>query len=64
MRRDPQTIVQDAIRAAEDIVALLGDMTESQFVEDLRTQRAIERSSDRSRLSGKPSQGSRATFRK
>jgi uncharacterized protein with HEPN domain len=32
MRRDPQTVVQDAIRAAEDIVALLGDMTESQFV--------------------------------
>jgi len=44
MRRDPQTIVQDAIRAAEDIVALLGDMKESQFVEDLRTQRAIKRS--------------------
>jgi uncharacterized protein with HEPN domain len=44
MRRDPQTILQDASRAAEDIVALLGDMTEGQFVEDLRTQRAIERS--------------------
>jgi uncharacterized protein with HEPN domain len=42
MRRDPQTIVQDGIRAAEDIVALLGDMTERQFVEDLGTQRAIE----------------------
>lgn len=44
MRRDPQTILREAIRTADDIVAMLGDMTESQFVEDLRTQRAIERS--------------------
>jgi len=44
MRRDPQTILQDAIGAAEDIVEMLGDMTEEQFVEDRRTQRAIERS--------------------
>jgi len=44
MRRDPQTILQDAISAAEDIVSMLGDMTEEQFVEDRRTQRAIERS--------------------
>jgi uncharacterized protein with HEPN domain len=44
MRHDPQTILRDAIRTAEDIVAMLGEMTESQFVEDLRTQRAIERS--------------------
>ena len=48
MRRDPQTILQDAIAAAEDddrgTVSMLGDMTEEQFVEDRRTQRAIERS--------------------
>ncbi len=44
MRRDPQTILQDAIAAAEDIVSMLGDMTEEQFVEDRRTQRAVERS--------------------
>ena len=44
MRRDPQTILQDAIAAAEDIVSMLGEMTEAQFVEDRRTQRAVERS--------------------
>jgi uncharacterized protein with HEPN domain len=44
MRRDPQTILQDAIAAAEDIASMLGEMTEKQFVEDRRTQRAIERS--------------------
>jgi uncharacterized protein with HEPN domain len=48
MRRDPQTILQDAIAAAEDddrgTVSMLGEMTEGQFVEDRRTQRAIERS--------------------
>ena len=44
MQRDPQTILQDAIAAAEDIVSMLGEMTEEQFVEDRRTQRAIERS--------------------
>ena len=44
MQRDPQTILQDAIDAAEDIVSMLGEMTEEQFVEDRRTQRAIERS--------------------
>ena len=47
MRHDPQTILRDAIRTAEDIVAMLGEMTESQFVEDLRTQRAIERRTDK-----------------
>ena len=36
--------MSDAVRAAEDIGALIGDMTEDQFVADLRTQRAIERS--------------------
>ena len=40
MQRDPQTILQDAIAAAEDIVSMLGEMTEEQFVEDRRTQRA------------------------
>ena len=48
MRRDPQTILQDAIAAAEDddrgTVSMLGEMTEEQFVEDRRTQRAVERS--------------------
>jgi len=44
MRRDPQTILQDAIAAAQDIVSMLGEMTEAQFVEDRRTQRAVERS--------------------
>jgi len=27
MQRDPQTILQDAIAAAEDIVVMLGDRT-------------------------------------
>jgi len=44
MRRDPQTILQDAIAAAQDIVSMLGEMTAEQFVEDRRTQRAVERS--------------------
>jgi uncharacterized protein with HEPN domain len=48
MRRDPQTILQDAISAAEDddrgTVSMLGEMTEEQFVVDRRTQRAVERS--------------------
>jgi uncharacterized protein with HEPN domain len=44
MRRDHRTILQDAIRAAEDIRSMLGDMGETQFIEDLRTQRATERS--------------------
>jgi uncharacterized protein with HEPN domain len=44
MRRDPQTILQDAIAAAEDVGSMLGEMTEAQFVEDRRTQRAVERS--------------------
>jgi uncharacterized protein with HEPN domain len=48
MRRDPQTILQDAIAAVEDddrgTVSMRGEMTEEQFVEDRRTQRAVERS--------------------
>ena len=48
MRRDPQTILQDALSAAEDddggTVSMLGDMTEAQFIEDRRTRRAVERS--------------------
>jgi len=43
MRHDPHTILGDAIRAAEDISAMLGEMTEQQFLADLRT-RAVERS--------------------
>jgi uncharacterized protein with HEPN domain len=47
MRRDPQSILQDAIAAAEDddrgTVSMLGEMTEEQFVEDRRTQRAMRR---------------------
>ena len=41
MRRDPQTILHDAFSAAEDIVSMLGEMTEEQFAEDRRTQRAV-----------------------
>ena len=44
MRHDHRTVINDAIRAAEDIGTLLGDLTEEQFLADLRTQRAIERS--------------------
>jgi uncharacterized protein with HEPN domain len=44
MRQDHRTVLSDAVRAAEDIGALIGDMTEDQFVADLRTQRATERS--------------------
>jgi uncharacterized protein with HEPN domain len=40
MQREPQAILQDAIAAAEDIVSMLGEMTEEQFVEDRRTLRA------------------------
>jgi uncharacterized protein with HEPN domain len=42
MRRDHRTILQDAIRAAEDIRSMLGAMGETQFIEALRTPRATE----------------------
>ena len=44
MRRDHQTILRDAITAGEDIVGMVEGMSEATFVEDLRTQRATERS--------------------
>jgi uncharacterized protein with HEPN domain len=44
MRRDHPTILRDAIDAGEDIVSMLGDMTEDEFLADRRTQRAVERS--------------------
>ena len=44
MRRDHATILRDAVIAAEDIVSMLGDMTQEQFLEDRRTPRAVERS--------------------
>ena len=44
MRRDHPTILKDALGAAEDIVSMLGDMSQQQFLEDRRTQRAVERS--------------------
>ena len=44
MRHDPRTTLRDAVAASEDIVSMLGEMTEEQFVEDRRTQRAVERS--------------------
>lgn len=44
MRRDAGTILQDAVTAAEDIVSMLGGMTEAEFLADRKTQRATERS--------------------
>ena len=44
MRRDSRTILRDAIKAGEDILEMLGGMGEDAFVQDLRTQRATERS--------------------
>jgi hypothetical protein len=42
MGRDHRTIPQDAIRAAEDIRSMLGDMGETRCIQDLRTPRATE----------------------
>jgi uncharacterized protein with HEPN domain len=44
MRRDPGVILSDAIATGEDIVAMIGGMSEAEFVADRKTQRATERS--------------------
>jgi uncharacterized protein with HEPN domain len=61
MRRDHRTIPQDAIRAAEDIRSMLGDMGETRCIQDLRTPRATERSFE---IVGEALAGSPATFPK
>ncbi len=43
MRREPDTILRDAIAACEEIAAMLDGVTEAAFLADRKTQRATER---------------------
>ncbi len=43
MRRDPKTTLRDAIRAGEDILAMINGASVAEYLDDLRTQRATER---------------------
>ncbi len=43
MRREPQTILRDAIAAGEDITGMLSGVTQALFLADRKTQRATER---------------------
>lgn len=59
MRREPRTILRDAIAAGDDIVAMLEGMTEAAFVTDRKTRLAKERPL---RSSARRSQDLPATF--